>query len=49
MKAMFSLPLADFPGLPIANRGKAVLAAIPVAVVRNDLRFMSGLLVFVVA
>ena len=46
---MFSLPLADFPGLPIANRGNAVLAAIPVAVVRNDLRFMIGFLEVVTA
>ncbi len=46
---MFSLPLADFPGLPTANLGKVVLAAIPVAVVRNDLRFMIGFLVVVAA
>jgi hypothetical protein len=43
VNATLSLPLADLPGLPIANCGNAVLAAIPVAAVRNDLRFIMAL------
>jgi hypothetical protein len=39
---MFSLPLADLPGLPMAKRGNAALAAIPVSVLRKTLRFIEG-------
>ena len=42
MNAMFSLPLADLPGTPMANRGKAVLAAIPVTAVRKARRLIVG-------
>ena len=42
MKATLSLLLADLPGLPMANRENAVLAATPVAALRKVLRFMEG-------
>jgi hypothetical protein len=42
MKAMFSLPFADLPGLAMAKCGIAVLAAIPATVRRKVLRFRIG-------
>lgn len=39
---MFSLLFADLPGMPMANRGNAALAAIPVTVVRKVLRLIKG-------
>ena len=42
MKATLSLLLADLPGLPMANGGKTVLAATPVAVVRKVRRCTVG-------
>lgn len=42
MKATLSFPLADLPGLPIAKRGNAVLAAIPAVVRTKVLRFMGA-------
>lgn len=43
MKAMLSLLLADFPGLPMAKEGNAELTAATVVLVRKDLRFMRWL------
>jgi hypothetical protein len=42
MKATLSLLLADLPARPMANCGNAVLAAIPVTVLRKVLRLMKG-------
>ena len=39
---MLSLLLADLPGLPMAKRGNAALAAIPVMAVSKVLRFKKG-------